>query len=78
MNSKRRTRLLKAHYPVNGTNRCPRCRNWWGKRRAWPCQVWRDEVRRVTPKWFPDQAPAELDVRLPPSGYRTPISGGVW
>ena len=70
------TRLLRAHYPPKGSNRCPRCRTWWGKPRAWPCQAWRDEVRRITPKWFPDQT-TDRDIRIPLAGYRTPIPGGT-
>lgn len=34
-------RLLEAHHPPDGTSRCPRCRSWWGRRRRWPCPVWR-------------------------------------
>lgn len=34
-------RLLAAHHPVDGRSRCPRCRSWWGRRRRWPCPVWR-------------------------------------
>lgn len=32
-------RLMVAHTPTAGADRCPSCRDWWGRRR-WPCAVW--------------------------------------
>lgn len=33
-------RLLRRHEP-DWSGRCPTCRSWIGRRRRWPCPVWR-------------------------------------
>lgn len=78
-NPLRRSRLRQAHYPITGDDHCPRCRTWWGGRRRWPCQVWRDEARRSlvvtrTARSAPAPAGRGGQPGIALSGYRTPFS----
>ncbi len=78
-----RTRLLQAHHPATGDDSCPRCRTWWGRRRRWPCQVWREEshrslsIARKTTTLESTPVGRKGQSRSALSWYHTPFPGGV-
>ncbi|MGH3630592.1 MAG: hypothetical protein ACRDRL_24520, partial [Sciscionella sp.] len=66
-------RLLAAHHPADGEQRCPRCRS-WGRARRWPCPVWLSAHRSLITTEL-TAAPGRRDD--PAGADPTPGAGGM-
>ncbi|MGH3492315.1 MAG: hypothetical protein ACRDRL_14970 [Sciscionella sp.] len=51
-------RLLSSHHPARDEPFCSRCPRRWGRRRRWPCAVWRTAHTALITHHVPGPAPA--------------------